>query len=616
MRKHVVRWGVGLLAGLSLAGCDFKQATLMSPEDRITAAFPVSETARSARAVLLEQADEGQKKELTGEFERRLRLRALLCAKGYAPSWLTSPDDIRKTINDNACFTGVDSDITRWLSLRRLGLILAKPPLRAVPSSPPEFTVADGSIQTTRFASKAAVALVTTSQDLEVLDLSSGKTLLREPRGGSMPVAMSRNGRVFVTGDGSQVKVRESETGTVLLELSGVRGEQFVLADDRTLFFTRSDNRSESSGLVLADLGSGKEVPVNVVKNGLQMVLPVANSKDQYVLMAWRGAYKIEVQRDKAEPEVRLLAEKPLDGISISSNQNCLTADESACMIWGSKGLSFISLDTLDIQTTSFDPFSIQAVMPTGEKDTVFVYGYMPGGDGQRMFVFNAGAQTVSLVDKDKLSGARPVYVPALHKLAQLNDNKIAVLTTGLPTGSPVGLSSFLAEAVDLANQRKLEAFEKLQAMEAQAAAAIANTPIAKAAADAQVEGVGVYQGVAIQSGSRASDGRRMGAVDVRVRPSARPIVLVLSSYEAVRWNVIVEPGARLATVLLSSYGASQVVGAGGARVVQMGTTHAYKMGSSEYDALNQDVKKWTGKGMGIFQGRYEGSTFSVGGGS
>lgn len=614
MRKHIVKWGVWLLAGLSLAGCDFKQATLLSPEDRITAAFPVSESARSARGVLLDQADEGQKKDLAAEFERRLRLRALLCAKGYAPSWLTSPDDIRKTINDGACFTSVDADITRWLSLRRLGLILAKPPLRAVPPSPPEFTLADGSIQTAKFASKAAMALVATSQDLEVLDLSSGKTLLREPRGSTMPLAMSSNGRVFVTGDGSQVKVRESETGTVLLELPGVRSEQFVLADERTLFFTRSDNRSESSGLVLADLGSGKEVPVNVVKNGLQMVLPVARSKDQYVLMAWRGTYKIEVQRDKAEPEVRLLAEKPLDGLSISSNHNCLTADESACFIVSGKGLSVISLDTLDIQTTSFDPFSIQAVMPTGDKDTLFVYGYMPGGDGQRMFTFNTGTQTISMVDKDKLPGSRLVYVPSLHKLAQLNDNKIAVLMTGLPAGSPVSLSAFLAEAVDLANQRKLEAFEKQQAMEAQAAAAIANTPVARAAADAQIEGVGVYQGTAIQSGSRSSDGRRIGAIDVRVRPSAKPIVLVLSSYEAVRWNVIVEPGARLATVLLSSYGASQVVGAGAVRVVQIGTTYAYKLGSSEYDALNQDVKKWTGKGMGIFQGRYEGSTFSVGG--
>ncbi|TAK96930.1 MAG: hypothetical protein EPO09_05195 [Aquabacterium sp.] len=616
MRTYMAKWGICLLAGLSLAGCDFKQATLMSPEDRITAAFPVSESAKSARSVLLDQADEAQKKALSAEFERRLRLRALLCAKGYAPSWLTSPDDIRKNINDGACFSSVDSDITRWLSLRRLGLILAKPPLRAVPASPPEFTVADGTIQTARFASKAAVALVVASQDIEVLDMVSGKALLREPRGSATPLALSANGRVFVTGDGSQVKVRESETGTVLLDLPGVRSEQFVLADERTLFFTRNDNRSDMSGLVLADLGSGKEVPVNVVKNGVQQILPVAKSKDQYILLAWRGAYKIEVQRDKAEPEIHLLAEKPLDGISMSSTQNCLTPDESGCYIVNGKGLSIMALDSLTLQTTPFDPFSIQSVVPTGEKDSFFVYGYMPGGDGQRMFVFNTSTQTIATVDKDKLPGARLVYVPSLHKLAQLNDNKIALLTTGLPTSPPVGLSAFLAEALDLANQRKLEAFEKQQAMEAQAAAAIANTPVARAAADAQIEGVGVYQGNTSPSTLRTPEGRKMGAIDVRVRPSARPIVLVLSSYDPVRWNVIVEPGARLSTVLLSSYGASQVVGAGAARVVQIGTTYAYKLGSSEYDALNQDVKKWTGKGMGVFQGRYEGGSFSVGGGS
>lgn len=614
MRTYFAKWGICLLAGLSLAGCDFKQATLMSPEDRITAAFPVSESARSARSVLLDQADEAQKKALSAEFERRLRLRALLCAKGYAPSWLTSPDDIRKNINDGACFTGVDNDITRWLSLRRLGLILAKPPLRAVPANPPEFTVADGAIQTVRFASKAAVALVVTSQDIEVLDMVSGKALLREPRGGAT-LALSANGRVFVTGEGNQVKVRESETGTVLLDLPDVRSEQFVLADERTLFFLRYDNRRDMSTLTLADLGSGQEVPVNVVKNGVQQILPVPKSKDQYVLLAWRGAYKIEVQRDKAEPEIHLLAEKPLEGISLSTMHDCLTADEMGCIVSSGKELSILALDTLTLQTTSFEPFYIQAVTRTSDKDRFYLTGYMPGGEGgSRMFAFNMSAQTMAAVSKDKLPVARLVYVRSLHKPAQLNDNKIALLMADLPTGTSVGLSGFLAEALDIANQRKLEAFEKQQAMEAQAAAAVANSPIVRAAADAQVEGVGVYQGNATLSAWRTPEGRKMGAVDVRVRPSARPIALVLSSYEPVRWNVIIEPGARLATVLLSSYGSSQVVGAGGARVVQIGSIYAYKLGSSEYEALNQDVKKWTGKGMGVFQGRYEGGSFSVGG--
>jgi hypothetical protein len=37
-------------------------------------------------------------------------------------------------------------------------------------------------------------------------------------------------------------------------------------------------------------------------------------------------------------------------------------------------------------------------------------------------------------------------------------------------------------------------------------------------------------------------------------------------------------------------------------------------MESPEYRNLNLDALKWTGKSIGVFQGRYEGGSFNVGG--
>lgn len=44
------------------------------------------------------------------------------------------------------------------------------------------------------------------------------------------------------------------------------------------------------------------------------------------------------------------------------------------------------------------------------------------------------------------------------------------------------------------------------------------------------------------------------------------------------------------------------------------GSTYAYKIGTKEYNTLNQETTRWTGKSIDVFQGRYEGSSFSVGG--
>ena len=129
----------------------------------------------------------------------------------------------------------------------------------------------------------------------------------------------------------------------------------------------------------------------------------------------------------------------------------------------------------------------------------------------------------------------------------------------------------------------------------------------------AQIEGVGVYQGTKTSPGLTIN-GRSAGFVDILIRRTAKPVVLILAAYEPIQWRLKVDSGAKLAAVLLSGYYQSEVIGAGSARVIVGGRSYAYDSQSSEFRTLDQHVIALTGKRINVFQGRYEGRSFAVGG--
>jgi hypothetical protein len=64
--------------------------------------------------------------------------------------------------------------------------------------------------------------------------------------------------------------------------------------------------------------------------------------------------------------------------------------------------------------------------------------------------------------------------------------------------------------------------------------------------------------------------------------------------------------------MLTSGYKDQYVSGAAGARVVTIGQTYAYqRQGAGE---LEREVYRVTGKPISLFQGKYEGRYFTVGG--
>jgi hypothetical protein len=103
-----------------------------------------------------------------------------------------------------------------------------------------------------------------------------------------------------------------------------------------------------------------------------------------------------------------------------------------------------------------------------------------------------------------------------------------------------------------------------------------------------------------------------MRDVRVQLSPSSTPVVLVLASYEPVRW--VVQPnGAQVSAVLLSGYYHSAVTGVGNVPQLRIGRSYAYAATSSEYVQLRTLVMQYTGsRPIRSFQGAYSGLQFTV----
>jgi hypothetical protein len=606
----------------ALAGCSMRDVAGLwsTPEARINAAVPLADPVRNNHAWLLEATTGAQKKDVEARFDSRLKLRALNCAQGYAPSFFASADEIRRKVGGSSCFAEADAELARWTGLLRAGIVLARPPLKPVPRSGPAFVLADGFISGAVFAAAAPVALldVGPGQTIQVVDIETSRPLLREPAASSKIGQLSPNGRLFTVGDNDRLRIRDSETGAVVAELPLVRWHTFHWLDNRTAIYNRSGSGAEKPFLI--DFASGKEVPIPWLSSGVQRATAVAGADNQYVVFSGATITKIAFERGGVEPSVSAIADKQSPGTNWALNTSGTTSGGSHFFGTAGSGLRITDLATLEVESVALEPFNVQLSFATADPDKVIVTGYVnpTQGEGPRTLLYSIGTHSLAPVDATKVTSQRFVYVPALRKQGVIVDRKIELMDA-LPTQAELPLAQFTAQMQDLVNQRKLAAFERQQAPGPGVGAtgpspiqSMGNAPLADLARDAQVEAVGVYQGA---GGTSATPGaRRTGYVEVRVRRSTRPVILVLSSYEPVRWMVITESGARVAAVLVSGYYPSQVVGAGSARIIVSGSAYAYKQDSAEFQALNRDVARMLGKGIGLFQGRYEGGPFSVGG--
>ncbi len=138
--------------------------------------------------------------------------------------------------------------------------------------------------------------------------------------------------------------------------------------------------------------------------------------------------------------------------------------------------------------------------------------------------------------------------------------------------------------------------------------------------AETEMHVIGVYQ-------AKSRPGEEKGRMDVEVRPTAKPIVLVLTSYFSVEWRINLKDGARIKKVILSGYNEQEIKGlpaevpidnrsyfpVDGARR-QNGWFWAFEWNGSQWREMVRRLNAMTGLPVASFQGTEAGDSFIVDG--
>ncbi len=129
-----------------------------------------------------------------------------------------------------------------------------------------------------------------------------------------------------------------------------------------------------------------------------------------------------------------------------------------------------------------------------------------------------------------------------------------------------------------------------------------------------EVHLVGVYEA---NSNHRAGY-HPSGQVEVKVTRQDKPIILALSSYEPVEWNIQLEPGVVVEKVILNGYHDQKVIGISGIPIEEYSYEETGRyLGNFTYEwesspALVKQLNQLTGNQLTSFQGCYRGTQFEI----
>lgn len=584
---------------------------------------------------------------LEERIRSQIQLRSLICTQGLTIGHLDSVEEIKALPVKQECLLEQDEVLAAAVGAFRLGHLLMQPPLRPLASLHQTSAIPNiGGVDAYSFeaASQANVLLVRGSRNgtFASVEIPSGRTLATIPKveaASYHQTSVSPNGRLAAVDMRSAgVMFLDMERGSKLWETKRFNGFFAWMPDVRAVLVRDANSGSP----MLLDLETGRMEKYASAPKNLSWVTP-ANEKAALWLGSERAIFRVEHVRTKGGVQATVTKEFRLSKTSgITSRPPTLVNQGNTLFFISNRDFGSLDLDTGQESVWNVADFLANRYAKLSET-TLLVESYSSsGGVEMKTWVLDLVGQTLAPVDTSAVAAARHGLLMAMtgrtgwirrgHESTHLGDTVSA--------GAPQPLAE-LHSAFNLERQMaKIETMERQEREMSERAQLVSqdqkfrpsaaptapiyvtpepapspsSIPQAGLPQNAHVEAVGVYQGTGT-AGGVSSDGRKMGVVDVRVRRGSAPTILVLSSYEPVQWKIAMDPGARLAGVLLSGYHPSRVTGADAVRVLQMGRTHAYQRGSSEYNALDRQVRSWTGgQGIQIFQGRYEGGSYTVGG--
>jgi len=612
-----------LLFCIAASGCTEAPEAFLSTPAKVNKAFPPNAEVRAAAEQLraIVRQDTASLASFEEQYESQLELRALACVQGLPIGRFDSVATVKALPFSRDCLKAQDEKLLQYLGVRQIAVRFSQPPL-AAPATP---TAGVLQIYSGDAASGGLVAVLQGKHSEFIsMEIPSGKKTVNLPAlpETSQNVYRSANGRVTAIQMGDTgLTFFDTETRAKLWETQGNNPLLAWMPEISAAWI----GDKKMGGVSLADFQTGKIEPLEFGRYSPMWVLPL-NGTPARALVGWQKEFTlVGLVRAGEDIEVSYLKDS-----RIAQAAGEITRPPS--LMLGGKSVVFVT----SREVVAYDPASGKSALwpvnglniamhgKLGES-TLLVDTREPGGADAGSWVLDIEHSSLLPVD------SREIRLDVLARFSRdsgaMHLEKRAILGI-LETGNT------LRKHVD--NQRDLMMDVDARIREADALTGWRAPPVSPApsapapspapapqpagpagllaglARNAQIVAVGVYQG---EAGTiRATPaGRRIGHVEVRVRPSTRPVFLVLSSYEPVRWSLELDSGAQLAAVVLFGEGASEVVGTKTTRVSIAGNTWAYQRRSPRYDALNLETMRLTGKGIDVFQGRYEGGSFSVG---
>lgn len=624
---------------LALTGCQFG-----SDADRINRALPPGSEFLSARDTLFAAAKAHALDipDIESGLAARMEQRANDCAGDFAPGLFDSDETIREKLVDKECFAKADAALVEWLGLRGVAIALAAPPLRPMAGTLASIET-NGSASHLVFARRAGVAIASRASKTQVFDIASGETIARHDRTASG--ALSANGRVYAAQDGEALQLRDVESDALLLSLQARKATGFRFLGDAGALASVKDGDDGRRRLEYFDFRGGRRTPVATDAYLRDDIVELPGDGTRFLAASYGELIELQVVNgpEGAHVEVR----RKLPAKRLPDGRMSLTADARTLPGVGANGLELLDVASMTSRAIPLSPLRPVDVAPTPDADKLVLTVFVPGDYKPQSYLYSLSARTLAPVDKTRAWG-RITWLAALGRNAMVDGTRLLPLDA-IPVGEAEDANAVMARAAEASAQHAravatptiaqdsttslrragierairennlppAEA-ERLRQWVATVEAKSAMPPRAQNSAgslrvpeNADVRAVGVYEA---EDGSHGvGKERKAGTVRVFVSRSARPIVLVLTSYEPVNWSLHLQNGAKVSNVLLSSYHSSQVFGAGDARIDSIGTQYAYKRGSSDFDALDAQVQRFTGKRIGSFQGAYSGTSFSLG---
>jgi len=455
-KSRVFGTPVVLVVAMASVGCGVGR----SVDERINAAVPPPPALVASKTALdaLARAQPQVAGELEAAYKARMQERARVCARGYLPSAFASASRIHNDLKDKDCFARVDAELKAWLDARRIGLLLAASPLRAIPSLPPTVYQLGGAIESVDFASNAGVALVQEAGRYEAIDLATGATIARGTAPAGYAHALSSNGRVFALGGSGGVEIRETESGAVLATIPRIGPAEFHWVGNAGAIWKpgwmpdRKD--SQQRGPVFLDFGSGVQTPIPVATGVVNRVIAQPGAAGRYILLSDSKLVQLQLAKNGDHLEAQVVAERKAPPMATwATHSGGLTSDESLYFGSGTH-LEMLHLATLSTEDMPLDPLRLKDAVATPDPDRLLVSGDFPSvpGQGVEFALYSLRDRSMARVDPARLPSDRVVYVAPLRRNAAIQDARI-VLLDGLQAAAALPINDYLElreQAADL----------------------------------------------------------------------------------------------------------------------------------------------------------------------